>query len=93
MPFRRIQKLRLAGYARVIEPEDRQFESGEIVQELIDQAEKSLPEPELFDLNNQMKAGISLEEVNSAVMSGSTVDAAKVVRKYTKKVSTETKEE
>lgn len=89
MPFRFIQHLSLAGFAKVLEPEETQLESGEIIHELADQSEKSIPEAELFDLKNQLKAGISLEEVNSAVMSDSSVDAAKVVRKYVKKTSTE----
>lgn len=85
MSFRRIQPLHLSGYAPVFEPTEVVLMNGNIEFQLEDKAEVVLPEAELFDLTNQLNAGINLEEVNSAVMSDSTVNASKVVRKYTKK--------
>lgn len=87
MPFRRIQPLRLAGYASVYEPTEVIQKNGNIEYTLEDKAEVSLPEAELFDINNQLAAGIPLEEVNSKVMSVKSVNADNVVRKYTKKTS------
>lgn len=53
---------------------------------------KAMPKPEMFDLTNMLAAGVNLEEVNSKVLSASTVNADNVVRKYTKK-STSNNEE
>lgn len=85
MPFRKIQKLKLAGYAPVMELNEKIQKNGNIVYELEDKAEVSLPEAELFDLNNIIEAGVDIEEVNSKVMANSTVNADNVIRKYTKK--------
>lgn len=85
MPFRRIQPLHLAGYVPVVEPTEVIQKNGYIEHQLEDKAEVTLPEAELFDLTNQLEAGISLEEVNSKVMATQSVDADNVVRKYTKK--------
>lgn len=87
MPFRRIQKLNLAGYASVMEPTEKIDKNGNINYELEDKAETTLPEAELFDLNNIIDAGIELEEVNSKIMANSTINADNVVRKYTKKTT------
>lgn len=91
MSFRRVQKLKLAGYANVMEPSEVQDKNGNIRYELEDKAEVTLPEAELFDLNNIIEAGVDIEEVNSKVMANSTVNADAVVRKYTKKVVNEEK--
>lgn len=88
MPFRFIQPLRLAGYASVVEATEVIKKNGNIEYQLEDKAETTLPEAELFDLNNQLAAGVSLEEVNSKVMSAKSVNADNVVRKYTKKSTT-----
>jgi hypothetical protein len=85
MPFRFIQPLRLAGYASVVESTEVIKKNGNIEYQLEDKAEVSLPEAELFDLTNQLEAGVSLEEVNSKVMSTQSVNADNVVRKYTRK--------
>lgn len=85
MSFRCRQKLRLASYQAVTEPESITLESGEIIQKVKDLGKEKMPDPELFDLENQLKAGIDIEEVNSKVLSSRRVDADKVVRKYTKR--------
>lgn len=85
MSFRCRQKLKLAGYQAVTELESKTLESGEIVEQVKDLGKEKLPDPELFDLKNQLEAGVDMEEVNSKVMSTKRIDADKVVRKYTKK--------
>lgn len=85
MPFRCRQKFVLASNTPVEELELVTTPSGEVEMEVVDQSEKTMPDPELFDLKNQINAGIEQEEVNSAVLRASTVDANKVVRKYIKK--------
>ena len=87
MPFRRIQPLKLAGYAHVFEPTEVIQKNGNIEYTLEDKADVRLPEAELFDLTNQLDAGISLEEVNSKVIGTKSVNADTVVRKYTKKTT------
>lgn len=85
MSFRARQKYCGAQFKSVTEYEDKVLESGEMVSQPINQSEKVLPDPELFDLKNQIDAGVDMEEVNSKVFRAKTVDADKVVRKYTKK--------
>ena len=85
MPFRERQKLHIAFPCAVAEPELVELPTGEFIVEMVNQSEKLMPDPELFDLKNQLQAGVNLEEVNSKVMSASSVDANSVVRKYTKK--------
>lgn len=85
MSFRARQKYVGAQFKCVTEYEDKVLESGEMVSQPINQSEKVLPDPELFDLKNQIDAGVDMEEVNSKVFRAKTVDADTVVRKYTKK--------
>lgn len=93
MPFRERQKVHLATFTPVAELEMVTTPDGEVEVELVDQSDKAMPDPELFDLKNQLKAGITQEEVQSAIMSPSTVNADAVVRKYTKKSTQEVKNE
>ena len=85
MAFRCRQKLDLATCTPVFEVQEKVLESGEYVQELADLGAKRLPDPELFDLGNQLKAGVQLEEVNSKVLGSKSVDAAKLIKKFTAK--------
>lgn len=89
MSFRCRQKLRLANYKPVIMYEDVTLESGEIVLQAKDLTQEKLPDPELFDINEQIKAGLDMQEVNSKVLKPSMVNADNVVRKYTKKKKVE----
>lgn len=75
-----------------MEIEDITLPTGEYVKELINQNEKILPDPELFDLKNQINAGIELEEVNSKITRAKSVNAEKLIRKYTKKPKETTNE-
>ena len=86
--FRRKQKLSLAPSFVIYEPEEHFNNDGELVMESVAQ-NKTLPDPEMFDLKNMIDAGIDQEEVKSAVLSPSSVNADNVVRKYTKKVADE----
>lgn len=75
-----------------MEIEDVTLPTGEYVKQLVNQNEKILPDPELFDLKNQINAGIELEEVNSKITRAKSVNADKLIRKYTKKTTKETDE-
>lgn len=85
MSFRCRQILKLAQSCPVIQYEDKTLESGEIISQSKDLCKEKLPDPELFDINAQLKAGVDLEEVNSKVFKAKRVDIDTVVRKYTKK--------
>lgn len=85
MPFRERQKLKLGKCQVVMEPEQVTLESGEIVSQLKDLGKEKMPNPELFELQNQIEAGVDMEEVNSKVLRSSKVDASTIVRKYVKK--------
>ena len=89
MSFRIRQKYSMEFGGSVYEAEETELPSGEIQTVMVDLSEKTMPEPELFDLKNQLEAGIDIEEVNSKVLKSSSVDAGKVIRKYTKKVKNE----
>lgn len=89
MPFREKQKLHLATNVPVAELEMVTTPEGEVEMSVVDQSDKVMPDPELFDLKNQLKAGIEPEEVQSAILKASTVSADAVVRKYTKKSTTQ----
>lgn len=90
MPFRERQKLKLGKCQVVMEPEVVTLESGEIVTQMKDKGKEKMPDPELFELKNQLNAGIDLEEVNSKVLRSSKVSADTVVRKYIKRSDNET---
>lgn len=83
--FRCKQKLKSFGSGKIWNLEEHINEAGEYTCEYIDQGEKKLPDPELFDLKAQLKAGVDLEETNSKVFKSKSVNADTVVRKYTKK--------
>jgi hypothetical protein len=61
------------------------LESGQIIEQEKDLSEEKLPDAELFDLDNVLKAGIEPEEVQSTIMKDKSVNVDKVIRKYTKK--------
>lgn len=92
MPFRLKQKYKPAFGNACFESEEQELPSGEIQTIMKNQCEKTMPAPELFDLKNQLEAGIDLEEVNSKVLSSKSVNAGKVIRKYTKKSTKSTEE-
>lgn len=77
-------KIHLAPSFCAIEIEEHENKNGEFVTEPTDQ-NKKLPDVEMFNLKNMLDAGVDLEEVNSKIISTKSIDAGKVVRKYTKK--------
>ena len=81
MSFRCRQRLRLAPSVPVIVSKDTTLESGEVVPTKEDLTKEQLPDPALFDLQNQLKAGIDLEEVNSKVMRRSKVSGKTLAQK------------
>lgn len=89
MSFRQRQHFHPAHYVHVVEKEYTEKPDGRIQSDLVSRDETVLPDPALFDLQSQLKAGIALEEVNSKVVQSKTVNADTVVRKYTKKSTNE----
>lgn len=81
MSFRCRQRLSIASSTPVIAIDDQALESGEIVKVSTDLCKEKLPDPELFDLNNQIKAGIDQEEVSSKVISHRRVSGKTLARK------------
>lgn len=81
MSFRCRQRLRLAPSIPVIVSKDTTLESGEVVPTKEDLTKEQLPDPALFDLQNQLKAGVDLEEVNSKVMRRSKVSGKTLAQK------------
>lgn len=92
MPFRLRQKYQPAFGNACFEPDKQELPSGEIRTIMVNQSEQTMPEPELFDLKNQLEAGIDIEEVNSKVLPSKSINAEKVIRKYTKKTTKSTEE-
>ena len=92
MSFRCKQKVKLASYVPVVAFDSETNKNGEVVMVNVDQSKIKLPDAELFDLKNQLEAGVDMEEVNSKVMSTNRVDAETVVRKYTRKAKEVTNE-
>lgn len=93
MPFKVLQKYRSAHCSPVTVVTQVTLESGEVIQKTKDISEEKLPDPELFQLDKMIKAGVDLEEVNSKVLSSRSVDAEKVVKKFKKPVNTEVTDE
>lgn len=85
MPFRTKNHYLYRISSATPEIEQKILPTGEYVKELVDQNEKTLPDPVLFDLKNQINAGLELEEVNSKITRAKSVNAEKLIRKYTKK--------
>ena len=88
MPFRVRQRFAVASVVPVYDREEVTTPSGEVETQFTDQSDKQMPDPQLFDLQSQLKAGIEPQEVNSKVLTASEVNASTVVRKYTKKSTT-----
>ena len=89
MPFRCRQKynVQIGSLAMPVESVIVDSDTGYVTPVVTDVLSKELPAPELFDLEAQMKAGITQEEVKSTIMSSNNVSADAVIRKYTKKSS------
>lgn len=89
MPFRCRQKynVQLGPLAMPVESVIVDSDTGYVKSVVSDVLSKELPAPELFDLEAQMKAGITQEEVKSTIMSSNNVTEDAVIRKYTKKSS------
>ena len=90
--FRRKQILSLSPSFIIYEPEEHFNNDGELITESVAQ-NKTLPNPEMFDLKNMLDAGIDIEETSSKVIGAKSVNADNVVRKYTKKSESSNNEE
>lgn len=89
MSFRCRQRLKLAPSMSVIISKDTTLESGEVVPTKEDLTKEQLPDPALFDLSNQLKAGVDLEEVSSKVIRRSKVSGKTLAAKLGLEVSSE----
>lgn len=89
MPFRCRQRynVQVGPSAMPVESVIVDGDTGYVTPVVTDVLSKELPAPELFDLEAQMKAGITQEEVKSTIMSSNNVTEDAVIRKYTKKLS------
>ena len=67
MSFRAKQKYRLSIPTIPIILEEKTLENGCVVREGV-KANKDMPDPEMFKVENLQKAGVSMEEVNSKVL-------------------------
>lgn len=85
MPFRVKQKYIQSNCIPVMHEKQVELESGQIVNKNENLCQVKLPEAELFDLNNVLKAGIEPEEVKSTILGSKEINADNVIRKYTKK--------
>ena len=84
MPFPVKSRYRSGRYIPVFQDEEKTLKNGRVITESVDQC-KVLPNPELFDLQNQIDAGVDIEEVSSKVLQPRRVDGDSIVRKYVRK--------
>lgn len=77
MSFRTRQKLKMSSTCEIFTREDKTLENGEVVSGFASTA-KEMPDPEMFRLSNQLKAGVDLQEVNSKVLGAKSIDLAQV---------------
>ena len=73
MSFRLKQKYRSAPCTAVFVPSIKTLETGALETHMVDDCETRLPEPELFDLEANIKAGVNLKETSSKILEGSTL--------------------
>ena len=92
MSFRKRQDLSICFPANVFVREDTTLENGSIISSYQD-ANKDLPDPELFKLKNLLDAGVNLEEVNSKVLGTKKIDAQSVVEHFESKTNTQPSKE
>lgn len=81
MPFPCKARIRLAPSVPVVVLEDVTLESGELTRETVDLGKEVLPDASLFDLKNQLKAGVDLEEVSSKIVRHSRVSGKTLAQK------------
>lgn len=81
MSFRCRQRLNIACSTPVITIDEQTLESGEIVKVSTDLGKEKMPDPKLFDINNQLKAGVDLDEVSSKVISHRRVSGKTLAQK------------
>lgn len=71
MSFRFKQKYRSAPCTAVFVPSVKTLETGVVETHIVDDCETKLPDPELFDLEANIKAGVNLKETSSKILEGS----------------------
>ena len=84
MSFRCKQKFVLSPSAPIFALEDITLETGIIEQKSSNLCNKVLPEPELFNLDDNIKAGVNLKEVSSVILSSKSVSVSDVIGKEVK---------
>lgn len=87
MPFRQLQKYYGGRSTVVVDFEQKTLENGNLVFQAVNQSEKSLPKRELFELENQLKAGVNLEEVNSKVIGSRFIDGDALLNSLNEQVN------
>lgn len=74
MSFRCRQTYNGSSCGAVCALEETTLETGTMEVSSVDLCKKNLPEPELFDLESNIKAKVNLDEVNSKILSSPAVD-------------------
>lgn len=80
MSFRCRQKYHSAPCGCVIAFEEKTLETGVVDTVSVNQSEKVLPKPELFDLADNLKAGVNLQETSSKILGTDTVSLDSVLK-------------
>lgn len=76
-----------SGYTTIPYEKDKEtLESGVVVDTMVNQTDIEMPESELFKLENQLKAGIMLDEVSSKIKKGKSVDVSAIMAEDVKVV-------
>lgn len=83
MPFRERQVFVTHSSRPVMELEEVTLETGRIVKRSVNQCKKKMPDPALFDLADNIKANVNLQEVSAKVLGSGSVDGDAVVNKLT----------
>nr|CAI9752392.1 hypothetical protein RTDJWYLK_RTDJWYLK_CDS_0008 [Microvirus sp.] len=66
--FRKLQKYKGSCASKVLEVGSRFLETGQVQQRLIDVSREVLPDVKNYRLDNLLKAGVNLEQINTKVV-------------------------
>lgn len=92
MPFRERQKFKLHCSTPVVDLEESTLETGAIVKKSVNVCCKVMPDPALFDLEDNIKAKVNMQEVSSKILGTESIDGAAFVDKLTQQEQTNKEE-
>lgn len=93
MSFRMKQKYHSSPCGSVVSLEEKTLETGVVETKAVDQCEKVLPKPELFDLADNLKAGVNLEETSSKILEAGSINLESMYKVDDSKTKTKTETE